>query len=222
MAIVTRTDEQIQQDILSELKWDARVQPHELGVSVRHGVVTLSGPVESYAKRLAAEEVALRVKGVKAVANDLEVHLPGWGERTDSELAEAAVRGLAWHPLVPATQIEVLVSKGWISLKGEVEWPYQRTEAARAIRSLAGVRGVSNLITLKHKATPAELKEAIEDALVRSAETDADHIRVEVHQGKVTLKGSVRSWAEKKDAERAAWAGAGVTSVENEITVYAR
>jgi osmotically-inducible protein OsmY len=223
MAITTpaiiRTDEQIQRDVLAELKWDARVQPNEIGVAVKDGIVTLIGWVDSYTKRWAAEETARRVRGVKAVANDIEVKLPLSAERTDPDIAAAALHALKWDAFIPDDQVKVTVSKGWITLDGEVNWQFERDDAERVVRRLTGVRGVTNLIKVKTRPTPSELKRRIEDALVRSAETDADRITVEVQGSKVILKGTVRAWAEKQEAERVAWSAPGVTSVDNRITI---
>ncbi|WP_416758153.1 BON domain-containing protein [Roseateles sp. So40a] len=219
IATTLRSDAEIQSEVLSELKWEPRVQATEIGVAVKDGVVTLAGFVDSYTKRWAAEEAARRVRGVKAVANDIEVRLSAGGERTDPKIAAAAVRALQWDAVLVPEKIDVTVSKGWLTLRGTVDWQYKKHEAERVLRNLAGVKGVSNLIEVKPKAEPAEIKKQVEQALVRSAQTDAGRINVEVDGSKVTLKGTVRAWVERQEAERAAWRAPGVMTVDNRIVV---
>ncbi len=216
VATYTRTDEEIQKDVLAELKWDAQVQPNEIGVSVKDGIVTLTGWVDSYLKKWSAEEAAHKAAGVKAVANDIEIRLAT--ERTDADIAAAAVRALEWDAFVPSSQVHVTVSKGWVTLKGEVEWQYQKQDAERVVRRLLGVKGVTNLIGVKPRVTPTDLKRKIEDALLRNAKFDASRISVEVQGSKAILKGAVRSWAEREEAEREAWSAPGIIEVDNRIT----
>ena len=165
MAVATevRTDAQIQTDVLAELKWEPRVQPNEIGVAVKDGVVTLTGTVDSYSKRYAAEQAAHRVRGVKAVANDIEVRLFATAERSDADIAAAAVRALEWDAFVPIEKLDVTVSKGWVTLRGEVEWNYQRDDPYAVVRRLSGVKGVTNLLVVRPKVSPSELKKKIED-----------------------------------------------------------
>lgn len=216
-ATLSHTDEQIRDDVLDELKWDPQVKGSEIGVIVKNGVVALTGWTDSYAKKWGAEEDALRVTGVKGVANDIEVKLAT--ERTDADIAAAAVRALEWNASIPAGRVTVTVSKGWVTLKGEVEWQYQREEAGKVVRQLWGVKGVSNLIDVKPRSTPSELKKKIEQALIRNAEIDANSITVEVQGSKAVLKGKVRSWADKHEAEKAAWLAPGIISVDNRIEI---
>jgi osmotically-inducible protein OsmY len=208
IATETRTDGLIQSDVMAELKWEPRVKPNEIG-----------GWVDSYTKRWAAEEAAHRVRGVKAVANDIEVKLPSSDQKTDADIAAAAVRALEWDAFLSIDKLDVTVSKGWVTLQGAVEWQFQRNEAERVVRRLTGVKGVSNLTVVKPRVTPSDIKKKIEQALIRTAQSDANNITVDVDGTKVTLKGAVRSWAERKEAERQAWAAPGVTSVDNRITI---
>ena len=219
MAISIRTDEEIQADVLEELKWNPRVQPNEIGVIVKDGIVTLTGWVDSYLKKMAAEEVAHRTRGVKAVANEIEVRLPGFAERTDADLAKAVLNALRWDAAIPTDKVDVTVSQGWVTLKGEVEFGFQKSDAERAVRRLSGVKGVTNLITIKPRPSPGDLKQQIERALIRNAETDARNITVEVQGSKVILRGTVRSYAEKQAAEDTAWAAPGVSEVDNRIVI---
>jgi osmotically-inducible protein OsmY len=219
MAVSTRSDEEIQRDVLEELKWDARVRPNEVGVAVKDGIVTLTGWVDSYLKKIAAEEDAYHVPGVKAVVNDIEVRLPGSAQRSDPDLAKAVLDALKWDAGIPTDKIKVTVDHGWVTLKGEVEYYFQKRDAERAVERLSGVRGVTNLLVVKTQPTPSDLKEQIEKALVRNAETDARRITVEVVGSKVILRGTVSSYAEKKAAEETAWSAPGVTEVDNRIIV---
>ncbi|MBE1492683.1 BON domain-containing protein [Plantactinospora soyae] len=216
-----RSDEEIQRDVLEELGWEPRVQPNEIGVAVRDGVVTLSGWVDNYAKKWSAERAAHRVNRVRAIANDIEVRLPSSAERTDPEIAAAADRALEWDAFVPVAALDVTVSNGWVVLRGEVEWEYQRRAAEQAVRRLSGVRGLTNGISVQPREEPAsdEISERIRSALLRSVETDAARIDIRIEGDSVILAGTVRSWLEREEAERVAWSAPGVTSVDNHITV---
>jgi osmotically-inducible protein OsmY len=213
------TDRELQQNVQSALDWEPSIESSEIGVSVDNSIVTLRGDVHSYAEKSAAERVALRVYGVKAVANDIDVRLTSRYERTDTEIAEAAASALKWNTMVPSDKVHVAVSNGWITLTGTVDWQYQRDAAARAVHDLTGVRGVSNNITLRPHVQAGDVQAKIEAAFKRSAEIDARRVNVVASDGKVILSGNVRSWAERQEAERAAWAAPGVTQVEDRIAV---
>jgi osmotically-inducible protein OsmY len=220
VATTARTAEQIRQDVVAELAGEPRVQPNEIGVSVSDGVVTLTGAVDSFTKRWAAEAAAYRVRGVRAVADDVRVRLPGSSERTDAEIAESAARALEWGAFVSPERVQVAVSKGRVTLSGEVAYAFQRDDAGRVVGRLTGVRAVTNLVTVRPPVfSPSGLRRAIEDALVRKPELDAQRIAVDVEGGRVILRGTVRSRAEKQEAERVARSTPGVTAVENGVAV---
>jgi osmotically-inducible protein OsmY len=213
------TDAEIRKNVEAELSFEPSINASEIGVAVKDGIVTLTGRVDSYWEKIAAEEAAARVAGVKAVANELEIRLPFSSERTDEDIARAALNRLEWTITVPKDRIKVKVSKGWVTLEGEVEWQFQKNAAAEAVRNLVGIKGVINHIVVKERPSTAEVKAKIEEALKRSAEVDASHITVETEGDKVILKGTVRSWFEREEAERAAWRAPGVRKVDNRIIV---
>lgn len=214
-----RTDAEIERDVKEELRWDPDLDATDIAVSVTNGVVTLTGFVKSFTDKLEAEAAAKRVAGVVAVANDIQVKMPSSEERPDPEIARDTVAAIKSQLPISAEKIKVVVKDGWVTLEGVVEWQYQRTTAEAAVRRIKGVKGIINAILLKPRAQPSEIKRKIQDALLRSAEVDANHIVVEADGSVVTLKGRVRSWIEREEAERAAWSAPGVTSVVDQITV---
>lgn len=214
-----KSDSELKRDVENELKWEPSVEEAHIGVAVRDGVVTLTGHVPSCAEKHAAEKAAQRLYGVRAVANELDVKLPGTAKYTDEEIAQACVRALKDNYSIPDDQIKVVVDNGWVKLEGEVEWQYQKEIAETAVRYLTGVTGVSDCITITTGVSPKDVQDQIEAAFRRSAEIDARRISVAARQGKVILRGSVRSWIEREEAQKAAWAAPGVTAVENHILV---
>ena len=213
------SDENLATDVLTELSWDPRVQPNEITVNVKDGVVTLGGWVDAYAKRRAAAEAAHRIRGVKAVANDIEVRLAASGTPTDAALTEVILSALEWNGLIPTNLLVATVFEGWVALKGEVEWEYQRQEAERVVGRLKGVTGVTNVITVKPSAQPSALREEIDEALSRNTHIDIARVSVVVDDSAVILTGTVGSWAEREEVERAVWSARGITSVDNRIVV---
>jgi osmotically-inducible protein OsmY len=214
-----KSDSQLQRDVIDELRWDPSIGRTEIGVACKDGVVTLSGEIDSYSRKFSVVKAAERVAGVKAVAEDLTVRLPSSSMRTDTDIAHSVVESLRWDVDVPTEGIKARVEDGWVWLEGQTEWQYQRSAADRAVRHLTGVKGVTNLISIKQRASAPDVSQRIESAIKRHAEQDAHNITVEAVDGKVTLRGTVRSWAERNDAEQAAWAAPGVTKVEDQIAV---
>jgi osmotically-inducible protein OsmY len=216
---IMKSDSEIERDVKEELMWNPDLDATDIAVSVKNGVVTLTGFVRSYADRLEAEAGAKRVAGVVGVANDIEVRLPSVDERPDPDIARDAVSALKTQLPFSSERIKVIVKSGWVTLEGEVEWQYQKTTAENAVRRIKGVKGVTNLIGLKPRAEPSEIKKKITDAFRRNAEVDANRIQIETNGSEVILKGSVRSWIEREEAERVAWSAPGVTKVEDRMVV---
>lgn len=215
-----KTDSQLQRDVMEELKWQPFLKSSEIGVSVNEGVVTLSGFVDSYSQKKSAEKAALSVAGVKAVAEDIVVKLSSEHQKSDTEIAQAVLHALKWDTAVPEDKIKVKVDNGWVMLDGEVDWTYQREAVRTAVENLAGVRGISNLITLSPKVSVSDVKKKISAAFHRSAVIDSNNISIENVGNKIILSGSVRSVAEKQDAEHAAWNAPGVTSIDNRLEIH--
>lgn len=215
-----RTDMDLQKDVAAELKWEPRLREEEIGITVRDGVVTLTGFVPDYAQRRIAAKAAERVAGVRAVAQELVVKVPDAFHRSDTDLAHQVVNALAWDIEVP-NQVKAKVENGWVTLEGEVDWQYQRNAAERAIRYLTGIKGVVNLVAIKPHVSSADVAQHIKAALHRSAEADFKKIKVSAADGRVTLTGTVRTWPERAEVERAAWSASGVREVDDRLAVMA-
>jgi osmotically-inducible protein OsmY len=214
-----KTDLEIQKDVLEELKWEPLITASEIGVAVKKGVVTLSGIVDSYLKKTTAEKATKRVNGVKAVAEDIIVKSIGSFIKTDTEIAQAALNALKWNNAINEEKIKIKVEDGVVTLDGEVEWEFQKIAAQRQIENLIGVRRILNNVTLKTSIPAKDLKLKISNAFHRSATLDSEKILIETSGNKVILKGNVRSWAEKNDAENAVWSAPGVTKVDNQLEI---
>jgi osmotically-inducible protein OsmY len=214
-----KSDIQIQNDVIEQLKWEPGLNAAEIGVAVKNGIVTLSGIVDAWSKKIAAEDAAKKIAGVKAVAEDIQVGVSPSFRKTDAEIAEAVVFALRWNTTIPDEKIKIRVEDGVVSLDGEVEWNYQRSAAENAIEKLTGVRRINNYIKINPSVKPNNVKQKITAAFVRNATIDSGKITVETDGGKVILSGTVRSFAEREDAEKAAWSAPGVTSVVDNLVM---
>jgi osmotically-inducible protein OsmY len=212
-------DKTLRQIVIDELDFEPRIDAAHIGVTAEGGVITLTGHVGSYAEKIAAEEAVRRVKGVKAIAEEIEVRYPFAKKTADDEIAKRAVHILEWDSSIPKNRVEIKVQRGWITLSGEVDWYFQKQAAEHAVRKLTGIVGVNNMISIKQTVQSGDVRKRIEEAFKRNAELEADGIRVSVSDGKVTLEGKVKAWYERNVAEQAAWAAQGVRAVEDHIQV---
>jgi len=214
-----KSNEHLRHDVTEALKWEPLLHGAEIGVSAEDGVITLTGHVDSYTKKLAAERATKSVKGVRALAEEIEVRIVRENSLSDTEIAEAAANALLWCASVPDKRITVSVENGLVKLEGDVEWQFQKEEAQQEIEHIAGVIGITNLISVEPELNPTDIKEKIERAFQRTATIDSTKLEIDVNGSFVTLKGTVRSWAEREDAENAAWAAPGVSKVKVDLTV---
>ena len=214
-----KTDQQLQTDVLDELKWDPRLNSPEIGVAVKNGIVTLSGHVDSYTKKLAAEESAKRVKDVKGIVEEIKVNLSLDGKRTDQELAQNAINALKWNNSVPDQNIKVEVENGWLTLDGHADWQFQKDAAKNAVKDIIGLKGVINQINIAPRVNIPVVRDTIKKALERSADVEADKIVIETSGNKVILHGKARSWNEKNEVEHAAWSAPGVMEVVDDLVI---
>ena len=215
----TRSNKDLRKRVLDELDWEPSLDSADIGVAVKEGVVTLSGHVPSYAQKRTAERTVLRLSGVKGIANDIEVRLPSEHKRSDADLAQAAIDALGRNVQIPMNTVKVKVDDAWITLEGVVDWDYQRKRAERTLRFLMGVKGVTNHLRVKERATPGDLRQRIKRALERRIDEEANRISVSVEGDTITLSGTVPSWTDRNDIEDAVWAAPGVTKVKNKLTV---
>ncbi|MHB2210850.1 BON domain-containing protein [Methylobacterium sp. CM6257] len=212
-------DKLIRQDVIDELDFEPSIDAANIGVAVENGIVTLTGHVGTYAQRVAAEKAVRRVRGVRGVVEEIKVRLAGEAPPRDEDLAQRAVQMLDWSVTVPKKAVQVQVQDGWVTLTGRVEWQYQKEEAYRSIRRLAGVAGIINKVEVAPKASAPQVQSKIEAALKRNAELEANAIKVSVKDAKVTLEGTVHAWYERELAENAAWSAPGVRAVEDRLTL---
>lgn len=219
---ISKADKDMRQEVLDALDWEASIKSGDIGVGVSSGVVTLTGYVPTFAQKRTAERTALRVSGVKGIANDLVVKLPKKKERTDTDIAKAAVRAIRWHTELPQDTISVKVRDGWVTLEGTVDWNYQRERAADVVRPLTGLRGLTNTLTVAPSATSGDIRDRIRKALEREVNREAKNLVIEIDGDTVRLSGVVHSWIERRNAERAAWSAPGITDVVNDLEVQGR
>lgn len=216
-----RSDRHLQQDVIDELRYEPSLDEKEIGVNTRDGIVTMTGRVKNYAEKLSAVRAVERVLGVKAIVDELKVVPLKGTERTDVEIAQAAVRALDWEPSIPKDRVKAKIEAGWLTLEGKLDWQYQRAAAERAVHRLEGVRGVTNLIRVEPPVKAFDVRSKIAAALARSAALHAQEIKVETVDRTVMLRGTVHSWEDRREAEQAAWSAPGVSQVENDLTIIA-